>query len=169
MTLTAERVRQAFDYATEAGLLTWRIGGGKRRIGQLAGGIHSNGRGKHYLQVVLDAKFYLAHRLAWLHVYGRWPRDEIDHLDGNGLNNKLNNLREVPRGQNAKNARLPITNTSGFIGVSKSGRKWRAHVSINDQHKYLGTFTDKSDAAKVAKKARKENGFHPNHGTKRPL
>lgn len=169
--LTAERAREALDYDPKTGLITWRINHNGRYIGQPAGWIKVNWAGKNYLRIGLGGGRHYAHRLIWLHVYGRWPEGEIDHLNGNGLDNRLSNLREVSREENAKNRRLGVNNRSGFIGVSrhKVKGKWRVQVNVNGQIKHLGIFTNKADAAEASRKAREENGFHSNHGTRRPL
>ena len=76
----------------------------------------------------------------------------IDHRDGNGLNNTRNNLRKATQAQNNRNSRISKTNTSGFKGVSASGRKWRAVIHMNDKQRYLGVF-DTPEAAHDAYRA----------------
>lgn len=108
---------------------------------------------------------FLAHRVAWVLVYGEWP-DIIDHINGNPSDNRISNLRSVTASQNSCNARLHSKNTSGHVGVtwSAAAKKWAAQISINGQPKYLGVFTEKSDAIAARKAAEAELGFHPNHG-----
>lgn len=77
----------------------------------------ANNRG--YARIKIRGKFYLAHRLAWLISYGAWPKAEIDHIDGNGCNNVLTNLRDVPKAINLRNCKKRLDNTSGFTGISK--------------------------------------------------
>ncbi len=73
----------------------------------------------------------------------------IDHIDGNGLNNQRNNLRECTRAQNVWNSCRNKNNTSGYIGVrSRKGRnKWIARISMQHKEKYLGSFKGKHQAA----------------------
>ncbi len=73
---------------------------------------------------------------------------EIDHIDGNGLNNKWSNLRSVSHSINAKNQKKHKNNTSGNSGVTfrKDSNKWRARIMVNDKSISLGTFLKKEDA-----------------------
>lgn len=87
-------------------------------------------------------------------------RVQVDHVDGNGLNNRRNNLRLCSSSGNNKNRRLNINSSSGFKGVSwhKSTKKWQAYIKLNDKQIYLGSFAAKESAALAYNKAAKE--FH---------
>ena len=97
--------------------------------------------------------------------------DEVDHIDGNPLNNAKDNLRKVTLKVNQQNKPTPTTNTSGVMGVNwdKNKLKWRTEVRWTDssgsrQRKFLGYFDSIHEAAEVRKQALSELGFHPNHG-----
>lgn len=146
MKLSVERLRQIFDYDPHRGCLIYRINGSRYKRGQEAG--YPNGRG--HLTVFVQGRRYGVHRLIWFHVYGRWPLDEIDHKDGNGTNNRLDNLRECSHFQNQGNLRkwskkkLPK-------GVSKFKNRNRnkpfiARIKINYKQIHLGTFATAEDA-----------------------
>ena len=97
--------------------------------------------------------------------------DEIDHIDGNPLNNAKDNLRKVTLKMNQWNKPTPENNTSGVIGVNwdKNKLKWRTEVRWRDsnnirQRKFLGYFDSIHEAAEVRKQALTELGFHSNHG-----
>jgi AP2 domain/HNH endonuclease len=83
---------------------------------------------------------------------------ETDHKDCNGLNNKLSNLRVATSAQNQFNQRLRKDNKSGVKGVywCKRGKRWRAQIRVNGKHIYLGSYTDKNDAAAAYAKASAE-------------
>ena len=86
---------------------------------------------------------------------------EVDHCDGDGLNNRRSNLRECTVAQNQWNARMLRTNTSGYKGVSFDRRrsKWTAQASHNNKHIYLGSFSTPADAAVAYQTyCRKERG-----------
>ena len=99
------------------------------------------------------------------------PADEIDHVDGNTLNNSKSNLRKVTLKENQHNKGMPENNTSGVMGVNwdKNKLKWRTEVRWRDsnnvrQRKFLGYFDSIHEAAEARKQALSELGFHPNHG-----
>ena len=108
-----------------------------------------------------------AHRVIWAMKHGVWPK-ELDHIDGNPLNNNLSNLREVSHAVNGRNTRLPSHNTSGVIGVywNRRCRKWVAQIKVNQKVTSLGLFPNKDDAIRARANAAEKNEFHPNHGRK---
>jgi len=143
--LTQKDLQSLLHYDPLTGDFTWNISfPNKTKSGQKAGCLMSKG----YWRIKIDRKEYLAHRLAWLYVYGRWPAEEIDHIDGNKLNNKISNLRECSHQQNAYNFKTYRNNTSGFPGVTRIPKtnKWRAQIRVGAKTKYLGTFDTAQDA-----------------------
>lgn len=97
------------------------------------------------------------------------PCDEVDHVNGNGLDNRIKNLRVVTPLDNCANKKRYKNNTSGVTGISKRGGKWRARIQKDGNPIVIGTFLEKSDAIKARMKAEKELMFHKNHGSNRPL
>lgn len=108
----------------------------------------------------------LSHRVAWFMYYGEWPAGHIDHIDHDGTNNRISNLRDVSHGENLKNARKSKANKSGVTGVywNTNAKKWHASIGDSGMVKYLGLFDNLEDAAKARKDAEAELGFHENHG-----
>lgn len=80
---------------------------------------------------------------------------EVDHKDGNGLNNQKSNIRLATRSQNRMNRPKQSRNTSGFKGVSwdKTHKIWMAYITLNNVQKNLGYFKSKEDAYKAYCKA----------------
>lgn len=170
--LTVERAREVFYYCDETGDLTWKVRvAAKTKIGSVAGWIQKTNSGKCYRAAEIDGKQYLVHRLVWLLRYGEFPQSQIDHIDGNGLNNRIANLRAVTELENAKNARLQCNNTSGATGVvwHKECRKWKAQIRGNGRVLHLGVFARKEDAIAARKQAERQYGYHENHGSRRSL
>ncbi len=149
------RLKELVDYNPNTGEFRW-----KTEVGNIAGYIRSNG----YVRIELDRKSYLAHRLVWLYVHGKWPIG-IDHINHDKTDNRIENLREVTRAENQKNLPVFKNNTSGVPGVSwsKSSKKWQANIKTEGKVIYLGLFQDKNEAIKAREEAKIKYGFHPNH------
>jgi hypothetical protein len=92
--------------------------------------------------------------------------DKVDHEDGDRLNNRWVNLRDVNGFQNQQNMKKPITNTSGHVGVCWNTDKncWTARLKTNGKNIHLGHFKEKDDAIAARKQGNIDYGFHPNHG-----
>lgn len=89
------------------------------------------------------------HRLAWFLYYGCLPKNQIDHIDGNRLNNKIDNLRDVTNQQNSWNN----TKAKGYFW-HKPTNKFRAQIGINGKVKYLGFFQTEQEARNAYLKAK---------------
>jgi hypothetical protein len=155
------RVRELLHYDPETGELRWRVdirsGRNKAflcaRAGEIAGYVmKSNG----YHCICVDLKKYLAHRVAFLIVEGRWPL-EIDHVDGRPLNNAWANLREVDHRTNTENERRARRHsTHGILGVSKNRKRWKAQIMVAGAARYLGTYDTPEAAHQVYLEAKRE-------------
>lgn len=155
--LTAERLRELLHYDPETGVFTWKTKPGRRiRLGAQAG---SAAQG--YLEIGVCGGRYRAHRLAWLYVYGVWPKHDIDHIDGNRANNAIANLRDVTRAVNIQNMRRPKPgNKSGYLGVAPCSSRWSAQVHVAGKKRHLGVFDtpELAHAAYVEAKRRLHEG-----------
>ena len=114
-------------------------------------------------------KKYAAHRIAWLIYYGEWPKNEIDHINQDPTDNRIENLRDVTHAENNKNRTLQNNSTTGYSGVSfyKRDGKYRAEISINNITKHLGYYDTAEEAAAVRAVANINYNFHPNHGNEK--
>lgn len=141
--LTAEVLRSVLDYNPETGVFTWRVKAGVRMPGTIAGSPDSLG----YIKIAFRKKDYRAHRLAWLYVYGEWPADMVDHIDGNPANNAIANLRDVSTVVNQQNHRkAKRTNKSGLLGVSRKAKCSTARIKVGDKVIFLGCFKTDEEA-----------------------
>jgi len=121
----------------------------------------------NHLRGKLDCKTYYSHRVIWAMEHGFWPVHQIDHIDGNPSNNRIENLRDVAQSVNLRNKKKQITNTSGSNGVYfvKNKKKWRAAVTIDYKEQHLGYFDNIEDAIAARQKANLRHGFTERHGT----
>lgn len=83
---------------------------------------------------------------------------EVDHINGNKLDNRRSNLRICRRNENSRNKTKQKNNTSGYKGVSwnRRDKKWVAYISINGKHIFLGSFNLAVDACNAYEKVAKE-------------
>lgn len=159
-----------FDYDENLGVLIWkeRYNNNKfngRYANKPAGCLTVYSDNLTYIQVRVKHKLYLAHRIIWYMLYGEEP-NIIDHVDGDGLNNRPDNLRNTDITNNQRNLRMNKTNTSGITGVSKFRDKWQAGIWVDNKRVNLGVFNTFEEAVKARKYAEVAYDYHPNHGTR---
>lgn len=142
--LTVQKLRTVLSYNPETGEFRWRIPGGQKRVGDIAGRINNQG----YRQIQIDGKLYQASRLAWFYIHGRWPAPMADHINRCRNDDRLSNLREATASQNSQNHK-PVRG----ITKHKSGR-WQAQISHNGKKIYLGLFDAEASALSAYDAAR---------------
>lgn len=178
-------LRELLNYNPETGVLTWKERGpewfnsgardpkhsakqwnsawagvqalaSENAYGYLTGAVTINGK-RHGIS---------SHVAAWAICTGRMPTGEIDHKDGNKKNNRIQNLRDVPRDENLRNMPKRQDNKTGVTGVqwNKTNKNWRAIITHKGKRKNLGSFKNKDDAIRARRDAELELGFHSNHG-----
>jgi hypothetical protein len=145
------KVKNLFDYVD--GKLFWKVSPAHNvKIGDAAGSLRFNG----YWHTQINGKRYFNHRIIFLWHHGYLPTTDIDHIDGNRVNNKVENLRPATGFENARNAKVRADNTSGAKGVSwvKHIRKWVVQLRVDKKIKRIGYFDDLELADLVAIMAR---------------
>lgn len=137
--LSVDTARELLDYDPITGRLTWRVSKGTKAAGTEAGSLYPDGNG---ICVVVNRVHYKAHRLAWLIMTGRWPKNGTDHVNGNPYDNSWTNLREATQAENMQNLAIRAHNTSGYPGVSWNRKlmKWQVTIKKNGKSTYLGLF-----------------------------
>ena len=116
--------------------------------------------GKGYRQGQVCKYHTMAHCVIWALVHGVWPGC-IDHINGDGNDNRLVNLRSVSLSENSKNRCNP---SSRAMGVRHHKGAWEAYICADSKVRHLGRFRCKAAALVARKKAEGDLGFHPNHG-----
>ena len=155
--LKAEQLRRIVSYNPETGIFHWL----QNRGGQPAGGVAGCARKslkKPDILLCIRKKKYLAHRLAWLYVYGSFPKGDIDHINGDPADNRISNLRDVSHRTNMENRKgAQANNKLGKLGVSLDGRgRIRATIQIDGKQKHLGNFPNTEDAHQAYLTAKRE-------------
>jgi hypothetical protein len=144
-------MRERLIYTPEDGKVLWsKHPRWPSYAGREAGNVMKNG----YRKLKFCGRQFLVHRVAWLLTHGSWPVGDIDHIDGNPANNKLENLRDVPHNVNLQNRKSATTkNKTGFLGVAKRRDKYAAHIHRHGKQIYLGLFP----TAELAHQAYRKN------------
>lgn len=144
-TLTQARLRDLLEYEPATGQFTWKVSAGRAKSGSRAGCPDSLG----YTQIRVDGRIYKTHRLAWLYVHGAFPFGQIDHINQDRGDNRIDNLRDATKAQNMWNVGVVAANTTGFKGVSliKPTGRYRARIKKDGHEIRLGHFGTAKEAA----------------------
>ena len=159
--ITARELRRLLNYDPDTGLFTWRVSGRGYRginIGDTAGGHTTHG----YIQIGLYRRRYTGHRLAWLWMTGKWPR-QIDHINRCGTDNRWSNLRISTQQQNIVNRIYPRRQHDLPPGVHPKRGKFYSRICVDGCDYRLGTFATAAEAhaAYVAALRRAHGKFVP--------
>lgn len=162
MDVTQEQLISLLDYNPDTGDFIWKVRRPRRNPGDVAGSPHNRG----YHKVAVAGKYYQAHRLAFLFMTGDWPTGVVDHINGNKLDNRWENIRDVTQSENMANQSLYKSNKSGVPGVTWDPRRagWIAIIKFRKETRWLGFFCDWFEAVCARKSAEINLGFHENHG-----
>ena len=153
MELSHERLKHLLHYDGETGAFTWKESRRGVRGGSTAGTINGGG----YVQILVDGSLHYAHRLAVFYSTG-FPVQgglDVDHIDGNKLNNAASNLRVVSRKVNQQNRRSG-SGLSPFLGVSRKRNRWQATIRLDGKSKFLGSFDDEVSAHNAYLQAKRQ-------------
>lgn len=169
--ITRKDVLNEFIYDRNNGKFYWKkdTKTGRGKSGQEAGHTVYKDDGMMYRRIYLNGGRYFTHRIVWLVEAGDYPKSGLDHYDGNGMNNRFDNLREVSAVINGQNRKIGSNNTSGHMGVHwrKSIHRWVADIRVDTKLIYLGCFKNIRDAVKCRKNGEIKYGFNENHGRRR--
>lgn len=142
--LPPDLIRQLLDYEPETGALRWKE---KPSIGVAAGAIAGYLTRRGYACIRIHGHEWKAHRVAWAHYFGAWPKAEIDHINGEKSDNRIANLRDVDRRTNQQNERRARANNStGLLGVSRKKNRFVALIHKDGKRYRLGNFSTAIEA-----------------------
>lgn len=182
MELNQDIVRELLDYDSETGLLTWKERDikwfkdtVKKSAKHACNQWNSKNAGKEALRNISKStghkcgaifyKLYKAHRIIWLWVTGKWPKEQIDHLNRIRHDNRWNNLREVTNQENQKNKNPQKNNSSGRNGVYKlANGDYQVSIGVNGKSIYVGYAHSFEEAVKLREEADLKYEFSNKHG-----
>lgn len=143
-----------FSYDPSTGVITHSFSRASVKAGQVAGSAEKNG----YTRIKVRGTKILAHRFAWFLHYGRWPENQLDHINRDRSDNRLLNLREVSAEGNAHNKGVRKNNQSGVSGVRWRPHlsKWQATISRRGRRISLGHFAKIEEAELARREAERD-------------
>lgn len=148
-----KRIKELLSYDPETGKFVWLVSTGKRVKGDIAGGISEHG----YCRIKIDGIKYMAHRLAWAFIYGEFPENEIDHVNGIRYDNRRINLREADRSSNIQNLQgSRKDNELGVLGVHQIGESFVAQLQVLGKKVFYGRYKTLEQASLAYQEAKKQ-------------
>jgi len=162
MELTQDYLKSILHYNPDTGVFTYTSTSRNGWNGRTAGSIDYYG----YRNLRILGTIYKAHRVAFLYMNGRWPTNDIDHINGTKDDNRWLNIRDVTKSGNLKNQKLNSRNTSRCTGVSwcAQTKKWVVRIKDGKQYRGLGRYGDFFEAVCARKRANIKFGYDSNHG-----
>jgi len=134
--LTQKELKDRVYYNRETGEISWSKHRQKSRIGVAVNRLDSYG----YKTLWIDGKWHKQHRIVWLYLYGKWPKHQVDHINGDRADNRESNLREATLSENMRNRLIQKNNTTGYPRVKRVGKKYSVAIRKNGVRLHIGTF-----------------------------
>jgi hypothetical protein len=143
--ISQERLKSIIGYDQSTGVFVWKVKVSRNTSAGEIAGYHPADR---YGTIRINRRHYFAHRLAWFYIYGTWPEEQVDHINKDKTDNRIDNLRLATHGQNIANQAMRRNNTSGYKGVCliKKTGKWRANIMSGKRKYHIGHFDTKEEA-----------------------
>lgn len=155
-----DSIKDWVTYDPDTGVFHWKKKPSRRVVvGSVAGSLS---RQLGYISMMLHKQSYLAHRMAFVYMTGKLPIGLVDHINGIRSDNRWINLRDATNSINQQNQKQARANCeTGALGVTKSGRGFRATVGFNDKNYYSPTFNTivEASAAYFAMKKLLHKGY----------
>lgn len=147
-----KQIRNNLKYDPISGNIYWKRSYPNIRKNNVAGCINKH---RNAIVIRLNDKLYFAHRIAWFLYYGKFPKDQLDHINHDGTDNRISNLREATTKQNHQNRK----NAKGYY-FDKGHQKWRAEIKINYKRIYIGLYNTEEEAKQARKEYEEKIGWN---------
>lgn len=153
--ITQSLVREHFDYNKDTGVFVWKKSTERSRIkpGTAAGTVMSKG----YTHITFLGFRIYAHRMAWLYVYGSWPEEQIDHINGDRNDNRIDNLRPSWHSANAQNRNA----IGGWVKLKRNlAKSYQAKIVVDGRRYHLGYYATEAEAVAAYRAAKRIVHLH---------
>ena len=138
------------------------------KVGSKAGSIWKDPKRENhkYMVIKISGKEYKLHRIIWCLINGKMPDGQIDHINGDTLDNRIENLRVVDNVTNSKNRGIQSNNTTGYHGITRHNGRFRVRINHNGKRLSCGVYDTFEEALSKRLELEEEYGYHKNHGRK---
>jgi len=145
--MTQDELKELLKYDPETGVFTWRVdrANGRYKAGSIVKG--EVNKKTSYRRLWINGKRYQSSHIANLYMTGEWPKEEMDHINRDPLDDRWCNLREATSSENKVNRILPRKDKHLPPGVYNKGGKYEVIRRINGEKTYLGTYETIKEAA----------------------
>lgn len=135
---TQQEVQRDFNYLD--GVMYWATG---PRKGKVAGWLDE----RNYVLIRYKDKLVRSHNLVWLYHKGVWPDFELDHINNDPLDNRIENLRPADRNEQSANQKLQSRRAGKYKGVHKNDTSYYVKIKKNGKQYHVGSFKTEVEAA----------------------
>lgn len=157
------KIKSQLQYNSETGVILWKESGKGRRKDLIAGCVKRK-KDNTWRRIVLDGQEYTSGQIAWTIKTGKFPDFIIDHMDGDPLNDKWENLRRGDRCVDQRNLKKNRRNSTGVTGVRLNKGYFLAFIGNGSEQEYLGCSKDFFEACCLRKSAEIKYNYSPRHG-----